>query len=156
MFSIITFDSWNLITHEDVLKRWTAAGSLLVINSIIWYLCRSKINNDLLYKVLLITLIVCDIVFAATNVYWQRGMASKSVILFIIPIISAALVKSRSLLLATTSISAAVYSISCVRYFFENYGQGYRIELYGEIVFYSAFFFVIAVLLMISFRKAPD
>jgi len=83
-------------------------------------------------------------------------MASKSVALFVVPIVSAALVRSRSLLLATASLSIAAYSVAAVRYFFDNYGQGLRVELYGEVAFYSAFIFVIAGLLMISFRSAPD
>lgn len=156
MASIIIFDSSNLIPHEDVLKRWTAAGSLLVVNTVIWYLCRAKIKNDTLYKVLLVVLIACDVLFAASNVFWQRGMASKAVALFIVPIISAGLMKSRSLVLATAAISASAYSIASVRYFFENYGQGYRVELYGEIAFYSGMFFLVAILMMISFRSAPD
>lgn len=156
MASLIIFDSSNLITHEAVLKSWTAAGALMVVNTVIWYLCRARIRNDNLYIILLIILLVCDILFAGMNVYWQRGMASKSVMLFVVPIISAGLMKSRSLVLATASVSTAVYSIAAVRYFFENYGQGYRVELYGEIAFYSAMFFVIAVLMMIGFRKAPD
>ncbi len=156
VLAIIIFDSWNLLSHEAVLERWTLAGALLVINTVIWYLCKLKLKNQNIYKALLVCLLVADIVFAAFNVYWQRGMASKSVMLFVIPIISAALIRSRSLLLATASVSAAVYSTVAVRYFFDNYGQGLRVELYGEIAFYSALFFVIAGLLMISFRSAPD
>ncbi len=156
MLAIIIFDSWNLIAHESVIQRWTAAGALLIVNTIIWYLCRAKINNQQLYKILLIILLISDVLFAAINIYWQRGMASKAVFLFMIPIISAALTKSRSLLLATATVSAAVYSIAAVRYFYDFYGQGYRVELYGEIFFYSAMMFVVAGLLMISFRKAPD
>lgn len=156
MFSIIIFDSWNLLSHEAVIQRWTMSGALLVINTIIWYLCKSKVKNDNFYKILLIILLAADIIFASFNIYWQRGVASKSVMLFVVPIVSAAMVKSRSLLLATTAIAAAAYSISAVRYFFDNYGQGYRIELYGEIVFYSLLMFVLAWLLMINFRSAKD
>lgn len=156
MLGLVIFDSWNLLSHEAILERWTLAGILLIVNTILWYLCKLKIKNPLIYKVLLVVLLVCDIVFAAINVYWQRGMASKSVFLFVVPLISAAIVRSRSLLLATAAVSAAAYSIASVRYFFDNYGQGFRVELYGEIFFYSAMFFVVAGLLMISFRSAPD
>jgi len=156
MLSIIVFDSWNLITHEAVLQRWTAAGALLIVNTVVWYLCRAKLQNENIYKVLLAVLLICDILFAAVNVYWQRGMASKSVMLFVVPVISAGLTKSRSLLLATTTISAAAYSIAAVRYFYENYGQGFRVELYGEVFFYSALLFVIAGFMMIHFRRAPE
>lgn len=156
MFSIIIFDSWNLLPYDAVAQRWTAAGALLVINTIIWYLCKSKVKSDNFYKILLVILIFADILFAAINVYWQRGIASKSVMLFLVPVVSASLVKSRSLLLAVTGISAVVYSIVSVRYFFENYGQGFRVELYGEVFFYSAVMFVIAGLMLINFRSAKD
>lgn len=154
--AIIIFDSWNLLSHEAVLQRWTLGGALLVINTIVWYLCKARINNENFYKVLLIVLLVTDIIFAAINVYWQRGMASKAAMLFVVPIISASLAKSRSLVLATASLSTAAYSIACVRYFYDNYGQGFRVELYGEVAFYSMMFFVIAALLMINFRSAKD
>lgn len=156
MLSIIVLDSWNIISHESVAQRWTAAGALMVVNTIVWYLCRAKLSNKMFYKVLLIVLLACDILFAAINVYWTRGMASKSVFLFVIPIVSAGLSRSRSLLAATATISAVAYSMAAVRYFYENYGQGVRTELYGEIVFYSMCFFVLTGLLMIGFRKAPD
>lgn len=156
MLSVILVDAGNLIEYEAVLQRWTAAGALLIINTIIWYLCRAKLKNETLYKVLLIVLLISDILFASLNIYWQRGMASKSVMLFAIPVISAGLTKSRSLLLATATIASAAYSISAVRYFYEHYGQGYRIELYSEVFFYSAILFVIAGLMLISFRRAPD
>jgi hypothetical protein len=156
MLSIIIFDSWNLISHEAVLQRWTLAGSLLIINTIIWYLCKVRLNNDNIYRILLAVLIIADILFAAINVYWQRGMASKSVMLFVVPIVSAALIRSRSLLLATASLSAAAYSMASVQYFYENYGQGFKVELYGEVFLYSATFFILAGLLMISFRPAKD
>lgn len=156
MLAIIIFDSWNLIAHEAVLQRWTAAGALLIVNTIVWYMCRAKLKNENVYRVLLMVLLACDILFAAVNVFWQRGMASKGVMMFAIPVISAGLVRSRSLLLATTTVASAAYSIAAVRYFYENYGQGFKVELYGEVFLYSAMLFVIAGLMMITFRKAPD
>ncbi len=154
--AIIIFDSWGLLAHEAVAQRWTLAGALFVVNAIIWYLCKLKLKNENYYKALLAALLVADIAFAAINVYWQRGMASKAVLLFLVPIISASLVRSRSLVLATTALSVALYSTAAVRYFYDNYGQGYRVELYGEVSFYSALMFVLAGLLMISFRSAKD
>lgn len=156
MASIIIFDSWNLLAHEAVVQRWTAAGALLVVNSVVWYLCRARLKSRTFYTVLLAVLLLCDIVFAAANVYWTRGMASKYVLLFAVPIISAGLSRSRSLLLTVTAVSAAVYSVAVVRYFYQNYGQGLRVELYGEIMLSGAVFFVLAVLMMIGFRRAPD
>ncbi|MCA9348058.1 hypothetical protein KC867_01460 [Candidatus Saccharibacteria bacterium] len=154
--SLIIFDSANLITHEAIIDRFTAVGSLLVVNTIIWYLCKAKVRSKLFYQVLFVALILSDIAFASANVYWQRGMASKAVALFAVPIISAGLYKSRSLVLATAGLSSVVYGLSTIRYFFDNYGQGYRVELYGELFFYCSFFFVLAFMMMINFRKSSE
>jgi hypothetical protein len=153
---IILFDSWNLLTHEAVTQRWLAAALLLTVNTIIWYFCRLRLQNQLLYKTLFWVLIVSDILFASINVYWQRGMASKSVMLYAIPIICAGLARSRSLLFAVSSLSIAAYSLTAVKYFNDNYGQGYRIELYGEIAFYASLFFILSYLMMVSFRPSKD
>lgn len=156
MLSIIIFDSWNLLNHERVAQRWTVAGALVVVNIVIWYLAKSRVQSKALYWSLLSFLITCDILFAALNVYWTRGMASKYVFLFVVPIITAALARSRSLLVATAALSSVAYSIAMVRFFFGNYGQGVRAELYGEIFFFSAMFFVLSGLLMVFFRPAKD
>lgn len=156
LMSVIIFDSWNLLAKESVIERWTAAGAFIIVNTIIWYLCRAKLNIEYIYKIALAVLIGCGILFAAANIYWTRGMASKYVFLFAVPIISAGLSRSRSLLITTSAVSAATYSIVAVQYFNENYGQGVRAELYGEIIFFSSAFFILAGLMMIGFRKAAD
>lgn len=149
MVSLVVFDSWNLLTHEAVRDFWTAAAALLVINIILWYVCRIKFSKDRVYITALQLLIVADIAFAGLVVYWERGVASSSVILFTVPIILAASLRSRSLLLATAALSAVAYSLATVRYFYEHYGEGYRVELYGEIFLYGALFFVFAGLLYV-------
>lgn len=154
--TIVIFDSWNLISHQSVIQRWEAVSILLVINALVWYACRLKLKNDFYYKLLTLILLLADIVFAASNVFWQRGVASKAVMLFAVPIICAGLARSRSLLMLITSISAVAYSLVAVTYFNQNYGQGYRVELYGEVFFYSAMFFIMAFLMMVSFKPAKD
>ena len=149
MLSIIVFDSWNLYTHEAVSELWTAAGILLGANTVLWYVARMKFSKNSVYVAIVLALIAADIVFASYNVFWQRGLASKSVILFAVPIITAATLRSRSTLLSTTTLCAAAYSTMSVRYFYQNYGESYRVELYGTIGFYSALFFVLAALLLV-------
>jgi hypothetical protein len=56
--------------------------------------------------------------------------------------------RSRSILLTVTTLCAAAYSTVSVRYFFNHYGLGYRVELWGTIGFFSAMMFVMALLLM--------
>jgi hypothetical protein len=152
MASIVVFDSWNLLTHPDVAQRWTAAGALLVLNTVFWYVARMKFSSDFVYVSLVLALIAADIIFAGYNVYWERGLASKSVLLFAIPIFTSATLRSRSALLATTTLSAAAYSISTIRYFNLHYGESYRVELYGYVGLFCAIFFVLAWLLLIIIR----
>ncbi|MBA3757699.1 hypothetical protein H0X09_02440 [Candidatus Saccharibacteria bacterium] len=146
--SIIVFDSWNLLTNEAVIKFWTVGGALLVLNTLLWYISRIKFSKDLIYISSVQILVLADIVFASLVVYWQRGLASNAVALFAVPIITAAALRSRTMLMATAALSAAAYSISAVRYFYAHYGESFRVELYGEVGFYSAIFFVIAWLLL--------
>ncbi len=149
MAAIIIFDSWNLITHDAVAQRWTWAGALLALNAVIWYAARMKFKNNSIYVGLVLILIMADIVFAGMNVFWERGIASKAVGLFIVPIITAAVLRSRTTLLATATLSAAGYSIAAVRYFYIHYGESFKVELYGTVGFYCALFFITAFLLLI-------
>ncbi|MBI4033503.1 hypothetical protein HY379_00710 [Candidatus Saccharibacteria bacterium] len=156
ILTTIVFDSWNLYTHEAVRQLWTAAGVLLVINTALWFLVRQNYANKSLYVFYVLALVLADIAFATYNVYWQQGLASKSVMLFAVPIVTAAALRSRSTLLGTATLSAAAYSTVTVRYFFENYGLGYRVELWGNIGFYSAVMFILALLLMVIIRPTSE
>ena len=156
ILATIVFDSWNLYTHEAVAQLWTAAGVLLGLNTILWFLARQNYTNQSLYVFNVIALILADIAFAAYNVYWQQGLASKSVLLFTVPIVTAAVLRSRSILFATTALCAATYSTISVRYFFDNYGLSYRVELWGTIGLYSAVFFVLALLLMVLVKPSNE
>lgn len=154
MASIIVFDSWNLITHQAVSNFWTAAGVMLGVNTILWYISRMKFGSDMPYIVILLGLILADIIFAGLTVYWQQGLASKAVALFAVPLITAAALRSRTTLLATTSLCVASYSTATIRYFNAHYGESFRVELYGDVGFYCAMFFVLAGLLWVVIR--PD
>jgi hypothetical protein len=152
MASIIVFDSWNVFTHPEIGNRWTLAAVLLVINTVIWYTARIKFSSDSIYILLIIVLVIADIVFAGVNVYWERGLASKAVALFAVPILTSAALRSRSSLLAATTLSVAAYSIATMRYFNLHYGESFRAELYGYVGLYCAVFFVLAGLLLIIIR----
>ena len=156
ILSTIIFDMWNLYAYEVVTQLWTAAGLLLVLNTVLWYLGRMKFSDEKIYAIMVILLVVADIAFAAYNVYWQRGLASKSVALFAVPIITAATLRSRTTLLATSSLCVAAYSMVAVRYFFLHYGESFRVELYGSVGFYSAMFFVLAGLLLIIIKPTKE
>lgn len=145
----ILYDSSKLITPAVVLDRWAVIAVLLVVNSMIWYLVKSKAGHRLLYKSLLFLMIFSDILLASYSVYSQRGMASKAVVIYIIPIIIAGLLLSRSALFATAILAIAAYSLTSVAYFVLNFNEGYKVELYGEVGFYCAVFLIIASLIAV-------
>jgi hypothetical protein len=153
--ALIIFDSWNLIPNEGMQQRWTLAGLLLTINVGLWYMARNKSNANFYYRALTIALIVADIVFAAYNVYLERGMASRSVILFAVPIVLAASTRSRRTIYASAFLAAGAYTMAITRYFTNNYGEGYKVELYGVAILYSSIFFVLAALLWSIVPKKP-
>ncbi|MBX4190672.1 hypothetical protein KW794_01150 [Candidatus Saccharibacteria bacterium] len=156
LLSIVIFDASNLYTYTAIAQLWTAGGIFLGVNAILWLLARLNVANYWFYVVLVIGLILADITLASYLVWWQHGLYSKSVMLFTIPILASAALRSRSLVFATAALSAAAYSTISVRYFFNNYGLGYRVELWGTVGFFSAMFIVLALLLMIIIRPTQE
>lgn len=151
--AIIAFDSWNLITHEVVARRWTYGGMLAILITIVWFLLKKYARSLQMIQSLAYVLIIATTTFAGFNVYTQRGMASKAVMLFVIPLLIAAQLRNRAVLWATAGLSVCAYSIAAVRYFHLYYGEGYRIELYGEVGFYSALIIIIAGILIQSHAR---
>jgi predicted neutral ceramidase superfamily lipid hydrolase len=150
--TIAAFDAWRLIPADALRERWTLAAAMLVAVTLIWYAARNNVRSNAFYVALTYSLITVDILIAALSVYAQRGMASRAVALFAIPLIVAALLLSRSALFATAALCTAAYSLAAVRYFADNPSEGYKIELYGDIAFYSASFFIMAALLWAVIR----
>ncbi len=145
---IITFDSWNLLSKTSVNQRWTLVSGLLAFNAIVWFVARKKTEHVSIYKWVIGSLIIYDIFLASMYVYWERGMASLSVTLFVVPIILAVGERSRGIIISTAIISAAAYSTAVIRYFNDNYGEGFRVQLYGTVLFYGVLFFFLAKLLI--------
>lgn len=144
----IAFDSWNLLTHEVIAKRWTYGGIFAVLCCLIWFGIKRYGRSYRTLTYLTYALITTDIVFASLNVMIDRGMASKAVMLFALPLLVAVQLRRRSVVLVATGISIAAYTTVAVRYFHTFYGEGLRIQLYGEIGFYSAVLCVLALLLL--------
>jgi len=146
-FQIILYDASKLITPEVVLKRWLATAGLLVVAVVVWYLAKNRFAHAFGYRILALTLILSDIALASFAVYSQRGMASRAVILYLLAIATAAILASRSALFGTAALCVAAYTATAVGYFVLNFNEGYKVELYGEIGFYSAVLFILAALI---------
>ncbi len=154
--ALIAADAGKLYAPQDVLLRWKIAAVMLSIVTIIWYVARRYVKTNSYYQALAYILIILDIWGAAYSVYIERGMASNSVAMFAFPIAVATILYSRTALFATAALCTAAYWFACVRYFVLNFNQGYKLELYTTLSFYSAGFFLLAALLWIVVRQIPQ
>jgi hypothetical protein len=151
IYTIIS-DGTHLITPELVLQRWTMNALLLTVTVIIWYLARNKVTNSNYYRLLIYVLILADIAMASFNVYTQRGMASRAVMMYALPIVVSAVLLSRTAIFMTSALCTAAYSLAAVRYFVVNFNEGYKAELYSEVGFYCGCFFLLAAILTVLVR----
>jgi len=147
--SIVIFDSGNLITREAVIQRWTLLTALLVCNSLLWLLS-SQLPKKITNKALLTTAITIGLLlFAGFTTYWERGMASTSTLFYVLPLLVTTTLKNRHALIATATLAASTYAFAAVKYFNDFFNEGFRIQLWGNIVLYGGTIFVCAWLIMI-------
>ena len=144
---IVVSDAWHLITPSVVLQRWTVAAIMLIVIASVWYAARGKSSSARYYHWLVCTLVVLDTLVASYVVFTTRGIASRGVALFAIPIITAAVLRSRVAPFAAAAFATAAYTTAGIAYFVVHPGEAYKVELYAELGFYSALFFVMAALL---------
>lgn len=144
---IILYDASKLITPDFVLKRWVATAGLLIVTTLVWALAHQQGKSNLFYEKLVYGLILADILIASFSVYTQRGMASRAVLLYVVPILVAASLGKRVVLFGAALLGIAAYTTTAIMYFVLNFNEGYKVELYGEIGFYSAIFLLVASLL---------
>ncbi len=148
----IAADAWRLIAPGAVLERWTLAGTVLAVNAVLWYASRAQKRSAFYYRILVYLQIALDICIATFLVYIERGIASKAVLLYMLPIATSAVLLSRSALYATATVCAAIYGLTAVRYQFLNPGESYKIELYATVAFYGMLLLVIAAILRVALR----
>ncbi|MDZ7786113.1 MAG: hypothetical protein U5L95_03265 [Candidatus Saccharibacteria bacterium] len=144
---IIVYDAWMLIQPETVFQRWIATAILFAGATVVWLLARSPSTKIVFYERLVSGLIVLDVLLASFMVYQTRGMASTAVALYVVPILVAAVFHSRVALIATSFLCVAAYTTTALAYFTLNFNEGYNVELYGTIGFYSAFMVLVAMII---------
>ncbi len=144
---IIAFDAGKLITPNAVLWRWIAIGALLSIATLAWVKSHNNNLTDSQYRKLVYLLTLTDIAFASFNIYTQRGMSSRAVILYILALGTIATLRTRASLYATAIFASIAYVATTVAYFVLNFNEGYKIELYGEVLFYAATIIIYAAII---------
>ncbi|HSX23950.1 MAG TPA: hypothetical protein VLE74_02505 [Candidatus Saccharimonadales bacterium] len=149
----IAADGTHLITPTLVFERWIMNAILFVGVSLIWYGAWGRLRDSGYYRRLIYALILLDIMMATFNIYTQRGMAARAVMLFSIPIVISAVLSSRTALFATAALSTAAYSLAAIKYFVDYFNEGYKAELYIEVGFYCGVFFILVAVLSIVVRS---
>jgi uncharacterized protein (UPF0333 family) len=128
-------------------NRWSLLSALLVVNTGVWYAASQRNKNTSHLALLFLSALL--IVFAGMMTYWERGMASSSTLLYVLPLLLVATLKNRHALLATATFAAGTYAFATVKYFNDFFNEGYRVQLWGNIVLYAGTIFVCTWLIMI-------
>lgn len=142
---LIIYDAGKLVTPEIVLKRWIGIGILAIVSAIALFLSQISSSDSTLKKTLWV-LICTDIALASWSIYLERGMASRAVFLYVIPIISSAILLRKSAIYLTGLLSAVAYILTTNAYFVNYFNEGYKLELYGEVLGYSALLLFVSAL----------
>lgn len=150
--SMIILYAWKAVTNEAFGMRWTLAGILLAVNTVIWFISHMRSTTRSQLVLMTLVLALADLTFAGINVYLSRGMASIYAFLFIMPLLTVAILRSRLMMISAATFASATYSTAAVLYFTNNYGEGFKVELWGTIFMFSSLFFVLAWQIYTIFR----
>jgi hypothetical protein len=153
---ILASDAWGLVTRQLTFQRWEAFGAMLITTAIIGYLARENPKRPTYYHALVFGLVIMDILLATFTVYTERGMASRGVMLYAIPIVSSAVLMRRRAVLATAIFCVSAYVMAATRYFYVNFNEGYKIELYATLALYSAVFLILATIIGIVLKPSGN
>lgn len=149
---IIIYDAGKLIPPETVLQRWIIVMLFTLCVGLVWH--RSRSQNGTKDSLINLTwlLIGSDIALACALVYSQRGMASRAVALYALPLIAVTALQRKRSLLITAMVCAVSYLTTCVAYFVLHFNEGYKLELYGEAGFYALMIMLFALGLWASIK----
>ncbi len=151
--STLIYRLWKLMTPEILQQRWIIVIVTLSITLALWWFSRGRNLSPGYYRGIILLQIFMYLGVAAYSVYAERGMASNSIILFTIPLIIVALEYSGKALLSTAALCSAIYTGAAIKYFKDYPSEGYKVELYGGIVFYVSILFLISALLWVLVRS---
>ena len=108
-----------------------------------WYLAR-RVRNETYQKAMMWLMVITQIIFAGFITYWERGMASMSTALYALPIVTAGILLSRTATIASSLLCIATYSYAAMKYFNDFFNEGYKLQLYGQILLFSGVFLTLA------------
>lgn len=154
--AFIAADGGQLVTSEVVSQRWIILAVMLGATILAWYLAHGNLRAQAYYQVLILAMVVADIIFVTYLIYIDRGMASRAVALYALPIATAGALLNRSAIYGTAALSTTAYVAVATRYFYVHFNEGYRVELYTTLGLYSAGFFALAALIWTTIKAKTD
>lgn len=140
LFTII-FDGGNVLARQAIYYRWMITAALFVVFVLFWITVKKSPSKNVIFGSLVLC-VLAELALAGFMTYWERGMASTSTILYMMPIASIAYAKSRTYTVGVSLMASATYIGASTKYFYDFFNEGYRVQLYGEIFFYSAVFLI--------------
>jgi hypothetical protein len=151
--SIIIYQAWKLMPNDVLRSRWILLLVALTINTTLWFFSRFRKLADLYYLGIVFLQVCMYLAIATFTVYTERGMASNAVILYAIPLAITALTYSGKALFACAVLCSSAYTAAAVTYFNDYPSEGYKVELWGGILFYSLILFLLSMLLWVNIRS---
>ncbi|MCA9342682.1 hypothetical protein KC950_01560 [Candidatus Saccharibacteria bacterium] len=142
--------AWKLQTPDVIKNQWIALLITATLFLIILILSLKKKASHGYYYSLVFSQIVTYTAFISYIIYAQRGMASSAIILYVIPILIAALTRASWVVITTSVLAGASYSLSAYKYFADFPSEGYKAELYGQMLFYFLILILIGRLVHIA------
>lgn len=137
------YHAWKIQTPSVLYYQWVAFGMLSLVLFATFVLSKRK-GSDNYYYLLIAVQILTYITYISYIVYTQRGMASSAIILYIIPILIAAVTRASWVVFGTAILSATAYCLSAIKYFKDFPSEGYKAELYGQMLFYFLILLLVA------------
>lgn len=151
--SVIIYQAWRLIPPDMLRSRWILLTVALAVNTTLWFFSRYRKLADLYYQGIIFLQVCMYLAISTYTIYAERGMSSNAIILYSIPLAITAMTYSGKALFACASLCSFAYAAAAITYFNDYPSEGYKVELWGGIVFYSLILFLLSMLLWINIRS---
>lgn len=149
----LVYKLWKLMTPEILQQRWLIAILALSVTVSLWLFSRGRGLSPVYYKGIIFLQILMYLAIGGYSIYAERGMSSNSIILFTIPLIIVSLQHNGKAIIATTALAIIVYATAAIKYFRDYPSEGYKVELYGGIMFYASILMLIGAMLWVLVRS---
>jgi signal transduction histidine kinase len=139
----------NLTGNEVVRNQEvaiSAAGIGVIVNTVLWGLTKFKKQPLIYYQIIAVGQILLDVTLASGIIYLQNGLASRTTLLFAIPIVGAGLLFTRTFAYIAAAFSAIGYTTALVLYRHAHPGSYELNQVTLPAVFYGVTFFIIAII----------